>query len=79
MFHMQTVKSFPGADIFRPRTATNSMPMYMNYVQCTGKELNLLDCSYSRNRSDIDHSEDLGIKCRLGRLLQAHSILMAMK
>ena len=56
-------------EFFPPRTATNSMPMHMNYVQCTSEELNLLDCSYSRNHTNTDHSKDLGIQCRIGGLL----------
>ena len=58
------------ADYSPPRTATNSMPMYINHVQCSGAELNLLECSYSKNHSDNDHSKDFGIKCRKGKLSQ---------
>ena len=57
------------------RTATNSMPMYINYVQCSGAELTLLDCSYSRHHTDIDHSKDLGVQCGKGKIL-ASSLIM---
>ena len=71
--YMQTV--FSGADISPPRTAPKSMPMHINNVHCTGEEINLLDCSYSRNHTDADRSKDFEIQCRKGRLLQAHSIM----
>ena len=57
-----------GADYSPLRTATNSMLTYINHVQCSGEELNILDCSYSRNHTDNDHSKDLGIQCKKGKL-----------
>ena len=50
-----------------PRSATNSMPMHMNLVQCSNEDLTLLDCSYSKE-TNIDHSKDLRIQCREGKL-----------
>ena len=46
------------------------MPTHISYAQCSGEELNLLDCSYSRNHEQNDHSKDLGIQCRKGMLLK---------
>ena len=54
-------------DNYFPRPATKSMFVYMRNVQCSGEELTLLDCSYSRNYSN-DHSNDVGIKCRKGEV-----------
>ena len=45
------------------------MHIYMKNVHCSGGELTLLDCSYKRNLSTNDHSKDLGIKCKKGKLI----------
>ena len=45
------------------------MLTYINHVQCSGEELNLLDCSYSRNHTGNDHSKDVGVQCKKGELL----------
>ena len=63
---------FLGADNSPPRTATNSMPSYINHVHCSGEEQNLLDCSYSRNHGDNDHSKDVGVKCKKGKFYTFH-------
>ena len=47
--------------------------VYMTNAQCSGRELTLLDCSYSRDLSNNNHSNDLGIRCGKGRL---HNIVM---
>ena len=67
--------SYTEAENSPPRMATNSMPMYINHVQCSGEELTLLDCSYSRHHTDIDHSKDVGVHCRKGKILASLLIL----
>ena len=52
------------ADYSPLRTATKSMPVFMSNVQCSDMDSSLLDCSYSRNISNTDHSKDLGVKCK---------------
>ena len=52
------------ADYSPLRTATKSMPVFMSNVQCSNMDNSLLDCSYSRNSSNRDHSKDLGVKCK---------------
>ena len=49
---------------FYVRSATNSMPVYMQHVRCSGRELSLLGCSYGRNLTHIDHSRDVAVKCK---------------
>ena len=46
------------------RSATNSMPVYMQHVKCSGGELSLLGCSFGRNLTHIDHSRDVAVKCK---------------
>ena len=53
---------------YTPRPATNSKPIYMNNVHCSGQELTLLDCSYSRNLSINEHHKDVGVQCRKCKL-----------
>ena len=45
------------------RPATNSMPVYIKSVKCTGKELSLLECGFRGNVSDNDHFYDVAVKC----------------
>ena len=54
---------------YSPRPATNSMPIYINHVQCSENVLSLLDCSYSRNTSNSAHSNDVGVKCKKCKLM----------
>ena len=49
---------------FSVKSATNSMPVYMQRVKCSGRELSLLGCSYGRNLTHIDHSRDVAVKCK---------------
>ena len=49
-------------------TVANSMPVFMTNVQCSRVDITLLDCSYSRNLSSVDHTKDLTIKCMEGML-----------
>ena len=44
------------------------MLMHINHVQCSGEELDLLECTYSTNLTDNDHSKDVGVKCEEGKL-----------
>ena len=44
------------------------MPMHMNHVQCSGEEVDLLQCMYSMNLTDNDHSKDVGVKCGESKL-----------
>ena len=53
---------------YTPRPATNSKPIYMNNVHCSGQERTLLDCSYSRNLSLNEHHKDVGLQCRKCKL-----------
>ena len=53
---------------YTTRSATNSKPIYMNNVHCSGQERTLLDCSYSRNLSLNEHHKDVGLQCRKCKL-----------
>ena len=53
---------------YTPRSATNSKPIYMNHVHCSGKEVTLLDCSYSRNLSTNENRKHAGVQCRKCKL-----------
>ena len=46
------------------RPATNSMPVYMKDVRCTGRELSILQCGFRRNLTLTDHLGDVGVKCK---------------
>ena len=48
------------------RPGTKSMPVYMNDVRCSGRELSLLECGFRRNSSTSDHSKDIAVKCKKG-------------
>lgn len=41
-----------------------SAPIYMDHVGCYGLEAKLVDCSYSTDTSEDDHSEDIGVQCQ---------------
>ena len=51
------------------RIAAQSVPIFMSNVQCSDVYGTLLDCSYSRNTSNTDHSKDVGIKCTKRKFL----------
>ena len=42
-------------------------PILLDYVNCTGTEATLLDCSHT-NHSQCDHSSDAGVDC-IGELM----------
>ena len=46
------------------RPATNSMPVFIKDVRCSGRELGLLECSFNSGSSTSDHTKDVGVKCR---------------
>ena len=45
------------------RPATNSMPVHIMDVRCTGKEMSLLECGYRRNLTHTTHFGDVGVRC----------------
>jgi hypothetical protein len=46
------------------RPATNSMPVFIKDVRCTGRQLSLLECGFRRNLTHSVHLEDVGVKCK---------------
>ena len=63
--HLAQCLSLVFLDVFNiTRPVTNSMPVFMENVHCSDDELNLLDCSYSRNLSRKEHFKDVGIICK---------------
>ncbi|CAI8004444.1 Neurotrypsin, partial [Geodia barretti] len=46
------------------RPATNSMPVFIKTVRCTGRQLSLLECGFRRNLTHSVHLEDVGVKCK---------------
>ena len=47
-------------------TATNSTPIHLDEVLCSGNEISLLNCNSSligQGVSGCDHSDDAGVKC----------------
>ena len=65
----------PGTE-YSLETVANSMLVFLSNVQCSRVDITLLDCSYSRNLSSVDHSKDLVIKCMKGMLLVLHKIIL---
>ena len=49
------------------KSATNSMPVHIQRVRCSGRELSLLGCSYGRNLTHTYHSKDVAVKCKKGK------------
>ena len=39
-------------------------PIYLDNVDCTGRESNLLECSHSSFVTCSSHSEDAGVRCQ---------------
>ena len=59
--------SLPDMD-YSVRPVTNSMPVYMKDVRCTGREPSLLECGFKTNLTHTDHFGDVGIKCKKCKL-----------
>ena len=57
---------------YSARPATNSMPIFMENVQCSGRELSFLDCSYNRDASNNQHSRDVGVQCKMCKSFTLH-------
>ena len=55
--------SCTGSD-YSVRPATNSMPVFIKDVRCTGREMSLLECGYRRNLTHSSHFEDVGVQCK---------------
>ena len=55
---------YSGRD-YSARPATNSMPVFIKDMSCSGTELSLLECSFSRDVSK-DHIKDIAVKCMKG-------------
>ena len=53
-----------GVEDYSVRPATNSMPVFIKGVRCSGRELGLLECSFNRGSSTSDHTKDVAVKCR---------------
>ena len=51
---------------FSARPATNSMPVFIKDVRCTGRELSLLECGFRKNQ-DNEHFTDVAVKCWKGK------------
>ena len=51
-----------------PRPGLNSQPVHLEHVACSGTELSLLDCSYTSDTGQNDHSKDVGVRCVQGQL-----------
>ena len=51
---------------FSARPATNSMPVHIKDVWCTGRELSLLECGFRKNQ-DNEHLSDVAVKCWKGK------------
>ena len=60
---MLSDSSCSGED-YSVRPATNSMPVFIKDVRCSGRELGLLECSFNRGSSTSDHTKDVAVKCR---------------
>jgi len=52
-----------------PRLGLNSQPVHLEHVACSGTELSLLDCSYTSDTGQNDHSKDVGVRCLQGKLM----------
>ena len=51
------------------RPATNSMPVFIKDVRCSGREMSLLECGFRRNLTHSVHLEDVGVKCKKCKIL----------
>ena len=65
LFHFTLHKPFLTSDKdYTVRPATNSMPVYIKNVKCSGKELSLLECGFRGNISENDHFNDVAVRCK---------------
>ena len=64
-FYAQAMPFNDNADTkYSVRIATNSMPVYVKNVRCSGRELSALECSFRRNLTPSVHIGDVGVKCK---------------
>ena len=42
---------------------SNSGPVYMDNVTCTGSESRLIDCVYDNNTTEDTHAGEAGVQC----------------
>ena len=48
---------------YSARPAPNTMPVSINGVKCSGRELSLLGCGFREAPSNSDHMNDIAVKC----------------
>ena len=53
----------PGRDI-DVRSATNSMPVYLQGVRCGGRELSILECGFRKHLAKNIHGRDVAVQCK---------------
>ena len=51
-------------NMMRNTSLVVSKPIFLDSVDCSGEELNILDCSYDSDTSEDDHSKDVMVKCQ---------------
>ena len=47
-----------------------TIPIMMDFVNCSGSELRLWDCNHFTHSYGCTHSDDVGIRCQPGLLFQ---------
>ena len=62
-----------GEEDYSVRPATNSMPVFIKGVRCSGRELGLLECSFNRGSSSSDHTKDVAVKCRKRKISNVYT------
>ena len=45
------------------RSATNSMPVYLQGVRCGGRELSILECGFRKHLTKRIHGRDVAVQC----------------
>ena len=57
---------FPGATIayLTAQFGNGKGPVYMSDVECSGSEVNLLDCWYTHVIEEVDSRQDVAVECQ---------------
>ena len=42
-------------------------PVHLDYIQCSGRKYNLIDCTTANSTRQTNHSQDVGVKCQPGK------------
>ena len=55
-----------------------TIPVVMDYVNCSGSESNLWDCNHFTHSYGCTHSDDVGVRCQPGVLHMHGNVIICM-